>query len=199
MFDELVFPSEAGAPIEMNNFSKRVFKPLLAGAGLRRIRFHDLHHTFGRLLIQAGVSLACARDQMGHSSIPVTVDIYGHLIPGANVAFVDRLDAATELSPQDSRRKEGHANRMHSRKCLGMNGWEAGIRTPIRRSRVCSPTVRRPPSGRTSLTSSLRTSCCQDLWPAGPRVHKLSRNSVPSRESNRRPASVRGSDGPVIF
>jgi hypothetical protein len=29
---------------------------------------------------------------MGHSSIQVTVDIYGHLIPGANVSFVDRLD-----------------------------------------------------------------------------------------------------------
>ena len=30
---------------------------------------------------------------MGHSSIQVTVDIYGHLIPGANVAWVDRLDS----------------------------------------------------------------------------------------------------------
>ena len=29
---------------------------------------------------------------MGHSSIQVTVDIYGHLIPGANVSFVDKLD-----------------------------------------------------------------------------------------------------------
>jgi hypothetical protein len=32
------------------------------------------------------------KEQMGHSSIQVTVDIYGHLIPGANVSFVDRLD-----------------------------------------------------------------------------------------------------------
>ena len=37
---------------------------------------------------------------MGHSSIQVTVDIYGHLIPGANVAFVDKLDGLT--SPQQS-------------------------------------------------------------------------------------------------
>src|SRR5215831_3372208 len=42
--DELVFPSEAGTPIEMNNFSERVFKPLVTRAGLRRIRFHDLRH-----------------------------------------------------------------------------------------------------------------------------------------------------------
>jgi hypothetical protein len=32
---------------------------------------------------------------MGHSSIQITVDIYGHLIPGANIAWVDRLDSET--------------------------------------------------------------------------------------------------------
>jgi len=84
----------------MNNFSERVFKPLLTQAGLRKIRFHDLRHTFGSLLIQTGASLAYARDQIGHSSIQVTVDIYGHLMPGANVSFVDRLDGLT--SPQQS-------------------------------------------------------------------------------------------------
>src|SRR5947207_4007287 len=73
--DELVFPSEAGTPIEMNNFSERVFKPLLSRAGLGKIRFHDLRHSYGSLLIQAGASLAYVRDQMGHSSIQVTVDI----------------------------------------------------------------------------------------------------------------------------
>lgn len=46
------------------------------------------------------------KEQMGHSSIQVTVDTYGHLISGANVNFVDRLDAVltekTETSPQQS-------------------------------------------------------------------------------------------------
>src|SRR5262249_11186955 len=77
--EALVFPSEAGTPIEMNNFTQRTFKPLLTKAGLRKIRFHDLRRTFGSLLIQADASLAYVRDQMGHSSIQVTVDIYGHL------------------------------------------------------------------------------------------------------------------------
>jgi hypothetical protein len=40
------------------------------------------------------------KEQMGHSSIQITVDVYGHLIPGANLNFVDRLD--TETSPQQS-------------------------------------------------------------------------------------------------
>ncbi len=100
---DLVFPSEAGTVLEMNNLSERVFKPLLVRAGLRNVRFHDLRHTYGSLLIQTGASLAYVRDQMGHSSIQVTVDIYGHLIPGANVSYVDRLDS--ETSPPESARR----------------------------------------------------------------------------------------------
>ena len=68
-------------------------------AGLRRIRFHDLRHTFGSQLIQSGASLVYARDQMGHSSIRVTADIYAHLIPGANVEAIDRLDSETSPQP----------------------------------------------------------------------------------------------------
>jgi integrase len=55
-------------------------------AQLRRVRFHDLRHTFASLLIQHGESLAYVRDQLGHRSIQVTVDIYGHLVPGGNRA-----------------------------------------------------------------------------------------------------------------
>jgi len=124
--DELVFPSEAGTPIEMNNFSERVFKPLLSRAGLRKIRFHDLRHSYGSLLIQTGASLAYVRDQMGHSSIQVTVDIYGHLIPGANVAYVDKLDGQT--IPQQSATQPQQRARLESdgfKEVLG-NEWLGG-------------------------------------------------------------------------
>ena len=69
---------------------------MLIKAGLRKIRFHELRHTFGSLLIQSGASLVYVKEQMGHSSIQITVDTYGHLIPGANISFVDRLDRAPE-------------------------------------------------------------------------------------------------------
>jgi hypothetical protein len=78
----------------------------LAKAGIRRIRLHDLRYTFGSLLLQNGASIVYVKEQMGHSSIQVTVDTYGHLIPGANVCFVDRLDAVpaeeVKTSPQQS-------------------------------------------------------------------------------------------------
>jgi hypothetical protein len=83
----------------------RVFLPVLAKAGIRKIRLHDLH-TFGSLLLQNGASIVYVKERMGHSSIQVTVDIYGHLIPGANVCFVDRLDQVSaeqaETTPQQS-------------------------------------------------------------------------------------------------
>jgi hypothetical protein len=93
--------SPNGFVLHPDNLYDRYFLPVLEKAGLRHIRLHDLRHTFGSQLIQSGASLAYVKEQMGHSSIQVTVDIYGHLIPGANVACVDRLDTAwTKTTPQ---------------------------------------------------------------------------------------------------
>jgi len=89
-----------------DNLYHRYFLPVLAKAGIRKTRLHDLRHTFGSLLIQNGASIVYMKEQMGHSSIQVTVDIYGHLIPGANVSFVDTLDAKSgqheEATPQQN-------------------------------------------------------------------------------------------------
>jgi len=82
--DDLVFPYEAGAPIKPDNIAVRYMVPALEKAGLRRFRLHDLRHTFGSLLIQDGASLTYVKEQMGHSSIQITVDTYGHLIPLAD-------------------------------------------------------------------------------------------------------------------
>jgi len=90
-----VHPNKAGKPIDALNLLHRVWHPLLDKAGLRRIRFHDLRHTYASLLIQRGESLAYVKEQLGHSSIQVTVDLYGHLVPGTNRGAVDRLAAAT--------------------------------------------------------------------------------------------------------
>jgi integrase len=98
--DKLVFLSPEGAILDPDNLYHRYFQPVLAKAGIRKIRLHDLRLTFGSLLIQSGASIVYVKEQLGHSSIQVTVDIYGHLIPGANVSFVDRLD---EVPRQDEK------------------------------------------------------------------------------------------------
>ncbi len=48
--------------------------------------------SFASWLIANGESLAYVKDQMGHHSIQITVDTYGHLVPGANRQAVNRLD-----------------------------------------------------------------------------------------------------------
>jgi len=86
-----LFITPKGARLEPSNLRK-VFNKLLTDAKVRRVRFHDLRHTFATALIEQGEGLAYVRDQMGHSSIKVTVDIYGHLVPGGNRQAVDKLD-----------------------------------------------------------------------------------------------------------
>jgi integrase len=105
-----VFCASEGGPLDGDNVRTRVFYEVLkkAKGTVRRVRFHDLRHTFASLLIQNGESLVYVKEQLGHSSIQVTVDIYGHLIPGANRQAIDRLDepaatpADTSTSPDAS-------------------------------------------------------------------------------------------------
>jgi len=93
-----VFISQTGTMLKPDNFRHRIWGKLLTKAGLRHIRVHDLRHTFASLLIQQGESLAYVKEQMGHHSIHVTVDTYGHLVPGGNKAAVDRLDEPGAIS-----------------------------------------------------------------------------------------------------
>ena len=88
---EWVFINREGNPLDMDNIRDRVFFKALDKAGLRGLRLHDLRHTFASLHIQKGESLAYVRDQLGHGSIKTTVDIYGHLVPGANREAANRL------------------------------------------------------------------------------------------------------------
>ncbi len=94
---EWLFPTLDGRdnPMPPLEFYKAVWWLLLRRSELRYRKPHALRHTYASLLIQNGESLAYVRDQLGHSSIRMTVDTYGHLVPGANRQAVDRLDDAT--------------------------------------------------------------------------------------------------------
>jgi integrase len=74
------------------NYIRRVFKRMLIKAGLREIRLHDIRHTFASLLLNDGASPVYVKEQLGHTSIQMIVDIYGRLIPSRNREMVNRLD-----------------------------------------------------------------------------------------------------------
>ncbi len=113
-----VFTQANGKALTATNMANRLFHRCLERAGLRQVRFHDLRHSFASLLIQQGESLAYVKEQMGHHSIQITVDIYGHLSPEGNKSAVDRLDdAGCTLSAPSGRkalRGEGWSGRRAS-------------------------------------------------------------------------------------
>jgi integrase len=102
-----VFVSDAGKPLIANVWRRDIFRKALQRAKMRKIRIHDLRHTYASLLIQTGESLAYIRDQLGHHSIKVTVDIYGHLAPEGSKAAVNRLDDPQTIATQTQPKEKG--------------------------------------------------------------------------------------------
>lgn len=73
-----VFVNEAGEPYHPHSFLS-IFRRACAAAGVPRIRIHDLRHTIATLALQAGVHPKVVQEQLGHSAINVTLDIYSHV------------------------------------------------------------------------------------------------------------------------
>jgi integrase len=78
--DELVFCYRTKRPLNPIDISKG-FVRLCKGAGLRRIRLHDLRHTHATLALQAGIHPKIVSERLGHSTIAFTLDVYSHSIP----------------------------------------------------------------------------------------------------------------------
>ena len=88
---DLVFPNGDGKPQNPSNLLRRGFFPALRRAGLRRIRFHDLRHTYASLLIARNVNPKIVSTLLGHSSIKVTMDVYSHMYKDAANSAADDL------------------------------------------------------------------------------------------------------------
>lgn len=91
--DDLIFPSERGTPLDGRNMVRRYFEKALRNAGLPRIRFHDLRHTFATLLIAQGEHPKLISEQLGHASVQITLDRYGHLMDQSYGDASERLEA----------------------------------------------------------------------------------------------------------
>lgn len=89
-----VFTSAEGTPLR-RAFYLRHYKPAARRAGLdERLRFHDLRHTCASLLIAQGAHPKAIQERLGHSTIRLTLDRYGHLLPGLDDRLRDGLDEA---------------------------------------------------------------------------------------------------------
>jgi integrase len=102
---DYVFTSPEGGPLRHSNFYRRHFLPAVERAGLPDgVRFHDLRHTFAGFLIAEGAHPKAIMERMGHSSITVTLDRYGHLLPSLEEHLTAALNRSGTKAVRDRAR-----------------------------------------------------------------------------------------------
>ena len=79
---EWVFPSPSGGPMSPDSVL-HMLQRVLKRAGLPKVRFHDLRHTFATLALQNGVDIKTVSGMLGHFSAGFTLDTYAHVTTSA--------------------------------------------------------------------------------------------------------------------
>ena len=95
---DLVVAKENGEPIHPHTFSQ-AFVLLLAKAGLRTIRLHDLRHTHATLALKAGVPVKVISERLGHESPAFTLKQYAHVIPGMQAEAAAQIASLIDGTP----------------------------------------------------------------------------------------------------
>jgi integrase len=91
--DNLVFTTSLGSRLGIRAVW-HAFRDATDGAGVRRIRFHDLRHACAILLLTAGEELEVISKVLGHAGYGTTLKVYAHLDPTRAKAAAGRIDAA---------------------------------------------------------------------------------------------------------
>jgi integrase len=106
--DGLVFCCPDGSPLNGAMITKS-FSDSLEKIGLRHIRFHDLRHTHATQLLMANFPVKVVQERLGHQSAQMTIDLYGHFIPGMQDKFVRDFEAQRFL--QETAEEAGASDR----------------------------------------------------------------------------------------
>ena len=97
--DDLIFADIDGTPFKPSSIT-RTFDRTLKNLGIQGVRFHDLRHTHASLMLKQNVNPKIIQERLGHSSITITMDTYGHLMPSmqkdAVLNFADLLKHARD-------------------------------------------------------------------------------------------------------
>jgi integrase len=112
-----MFTDSRGEPIHPHAISQ-TFERIARRAGVSVIRLHDLRHTYGTLLIAAGVPVKVVSERLGHATPSYTIETYQHLLPGmqAQAARVFEQLVAVGALPADQSSEKSEKTREKRRK-----------------------------------------------------------------------------------
>ncbi|MBA3245778.1 MAG: tyrosine-type recombinase/integrase, partial [Actinobacteria bacterium] len=99
---ELVLGRADRSPVDPEPVAARAVRAWYA-ADLEPITLHEGRHTFASLMIAAGVNARALTTYMGHASVTITYDRYGHLMPGNENEAAALLDAYLERADTQAR------------------------------------------------------------------------------------------------
>ncbi len=88
---DFVFAHADGSPLDPSTVTY-VFHKMTRRAGLEGLRLHDLRHTYTSIMIAAGVNIKAISQSLGHANVGITLDTYGHLLPGMGRTAAERFD-----------------------------------------------------------------------------------------------------------
>jgi integrase len=69
-----------------------LFTSLVKKAGLPRMRFHDLRHSAATILMAMKVPVKVIQELLGHSTITITLNVYGHVLPSMQEEAMDKME-----------------------------------------------------------------------------------------------------------
>jgi integrase len=104
--DHHVVMREDGQPYQLRSLT-HAFQIFRDRHGLRRVRLHDLRHTYATHLLAAGIQPKVAQERLGHSSIAITLDLYSHVMPGMQAEAAERVNDVLAAAMQ----KRGQATK----------------------------------------------------------------------------------------
>jgi len=88
-----VFSNDRGEPLRASKVLSRRLHPVLDELGLDRCGFHRFRHTYASIQVNAGLDIITLSKLVGHAKPSITLDVYGHLIPGREKESVGALES----------------------------------------------------------------------------------------------------------
>ncbi len=96
---EYVFSSESGGAISPDSVLHKLHR-VLDRAGIPRLSFHDLRHSFATLALQNGVDIKTVSSMLGHFSASFTLDTYTHVTTQAQINAASTMGKLVAVSKE---------------------------------------------------------------------------------------------------